>query len=137
MSRTDSSHFSNHGMFLNLAKSPVIDVSETVKIIRTYQKIYFNKWPFLYCFRKTPSKFAFFFRKMAKYGLKFSITFLKKNYKSYKSRLSNKYLRVSVSLIHQLVFSWTNELTKSNIVYIYNYNMHYQDREQDSLPYSR
>jgi hypothetical protein len=71
------------GFFFKPAKPPVVDVSETFKIIRTYQKIYFKKWPFLYCFRKTPSKFAFFFRKMAKYGPKFSFTFLK-DYKSYK-----------------------------------------------------
>ena len=51
-------------------------------MVRTYQKIDFKKWPFLYCFRKTPSKLAFFFRKMVKYDLKFFKTFLR-NCKSY------------------------------------------------------
>ena len=59
-SRTDSSHFSNHGTIFHLAKPAVLDDSETcLKIITTYKKIDFKKWPFLYCFRKTPNKFAF------------------------------------------------------------------------------
>ena len=60
MSRTDSSHVSNSGSVFNLAQSTVPYVSETFKNIRTYQKIYMKNSPFLYCFRKTPSKFAFF-----------------------------------------------------------------------------
>ena len=53
-----------------------------LKIIRTYQKIDLKKWQFLYCFRKTPSKLAFFSRKMVKYDLKIFKTFLR-NCKSY------------------------------------------------------
>ena len=85
MSRTDSSHFSNHGIFFYLAKSSFPYVSKTFKIIRTYQTIDFKKWPFLYCFRKTPSKLAFFSRKMVKYDLKIFKTFLR-NCKSYQVR---------------------------------------------------
>ena len=58
-----------------------MDVSETVKIIRTYQKIYFNKWPFLYCFRKTPSKLAFSPQKNGKIWTKIFNNFSKKNTK--------------------------------------------------------
>ena len=94
-SRTNSSHFLSHGIFLKLAKPPVLDVSDTFKIIRTYQKIYFKKWPFLYCFRKTPSKLAFFFRKMSKYDLKISKTFLR-NCKSYQVK----------QIFKKHVFSW-------------------------------
>jgi hypothetical protein len=94
-SRTISSHFFYHGIFFKLAKPPVLDVSDTFKIIRTYQKIYFKKWPFLYCFRKTPSKLAFFFRKMSKYDLKFSKTFLR-NCKSYQVK----------QIFKKHVFSW-------------------------------
>ena len=64
--------------------SPIVpDDFGNIWNMETYQKINFKIRPILYCFRKTPSKFAFFFRKMAKYGQQFSITFLK-NYKSYK-----------------------------------------------------
>ena len=62
--------------FFKLAKPPVLDVLETFKFIRTYQKIVFKKRQFLYCFRKTPSKFAFFIRKIAKYGTKFVKTLI-------------------------------------------------------------
>ena len=82
-SRTDFSHFSNHGTIFHLARPAVLDVSETFKkIVRTYQKIDFKKWPFLYCFRKTPSKLAFFSRKIVKYDLNIFKTFLR-NCKSY------------------------------------------------------
>ena len=85
-SRTDFSHFSNHGTNFHLAKPTVLDVSETfLKIVRTYQKIDFKKWPFLYCFRKTPSKLAFFSRKIVKYDLNIFKTFLR-NCKSYQVR---------------------------------------------------
>ena len=80
MSRTDSSHVSNSGSVFNLAQSTVPYVSETFKNIRTYKKIDMKNSPFLYCFRKTPSKFAFFKRKMAKCGMKFLKTLIKFKY---------------------------------------------------------
>jgi hypothetical protein len=60
LSRTNSSHVSNSGSVSYLAQSTVPYVSETFKNIRTYQKNDIKNLQFLYCFRKTPSKFAFF-----------------------------------------------------------------------------
>ena len=52
--------------------SPIVpDDFGNIWNMETYQKINFKIRPILYCFRKTPSKFAFFFRKMAKNGLDF------------------------------------------------------------------
>ena len=64
--RTDSIHFSNYGIFKNLAQPTVLDGSETFKIIRTYQKIDFIKMAIFILFQKN-----------AKYGLTFLLTFLK------------------------------------------------------------
>ena len=77
LSRTDSSHVSNSGSVLYLAQSSVPYVSEIFKNIRTYKKNDIKNLQFLYCFRKTPSKFAFFKRKMAKCDMKFLKTLMK------------------------------------------------------------
>ena len=66
MSRTNSSQFLNSGSVFNLAQSTVSYVSESLKNITTYQKVDLKTRNFYTVSEKTPSKFAFFFRKMAK-----------------------------------------------------------------------
>ena len=59
-----------------IASPPVPEDFRNLWHMETYQKIYFKNRPILYCFRKTPSKFAFFCWKMAKNDLYFWSTFV-------------------------------------------------------------
>ena len=75
-SRTHSSSVSNSGTPFIIARLIDPDPRRKIQNKRTYYDMDFKNRPILYCFRKTPSKFAFFSRKMAKFGLHFFKTFL-------------------------------------------------------------
>ena len=66
-SRTHSSSVSNSGTLFILARLNDPDPWRKLKNMRTYYDMDFENRPILYCFRKTPSKFAFFCWKMSKY----------------------------------------------------------------------